>query len=61
VLEAAQRQLNQTLKDLPFTLLYLFDESGKAVLAAQSGFDGNHTHGAARDRSCERCCALAGA
>jgi signal transduction histidine kinase/two-component SAPR family response regulator len=42
VLEASQRQLNQAVKDLPFTLLYLFDESGKAVLAARSGLDGEH-------------------
>jgi PAS domain S-box-containing protein len=42
VLKASQRQLNQALKDLPFTLFYLFDESGKAVLAMQSGFDGAH-------------------
>jgi signal transduction histidine kinase len=42
VLKASQRQLNQALKDLPFSLLYLFDESGTAVLAMQSGFDGAH-------------------
>jgi signal transduction histidine kinase/DNA-binding response OmpR family regulator len=42
VLKAAQRQLNQALKDLPFTLLYLFDESGKAVLGMHSGFEGEH-------------------
>ena len=28
VLKAAQRQLNQALKDLPFTLLYLFEDVG---------------------------------
>ncbi len=42
VLEASRRQLNQNLEDLPFTLLYLFDESGKAVLSVRSGFDGEH-------------------
>jgi len=42
VLEASRRHLNQSLKDLPFTLLYLFDESGKARLAVQSGFEGEH-------------------
>ncbi len=42
VLDASQRQLNQSLKDLPFTLLYLFDETGKAVLSARSGFQGEH-------------------
>jgi len=43
VLEASQRHLDQNLKDLPFTLLYLFDEAGNAVLCAQSGFEGDHT------------------
>ncbi len=42
VLDASQRHLNQNLKDLPFTLLYLFDETGNAVLSAQSGFEGDH-------------------
>jgi signal transduction histidine kinase len=42
VLDASQRQLDQNLKDLPFTLMYLFDDSGKAVLSAHSGFEGDH-------------------
>ncbi len=42
VLDASQRQLNQILKDLPFALLYLFDDAGNAVLSARSGFEGNH-------------------
>ncbi len=42
VLDASQRRLNQSLKDLPFTLLYLFDDGGNAVLSARSGFQGDH-------------------
>ena len=42
VLKASQHQLNQALKDLPFTLLYLFDETGNAALAMRSGFEGEH-------------------
>jgi signal transduction histidine kinase/DNA-binding response OmpR family regulator len=42
VLDASQRQLNQNLKDLPFTLLYLFDDAGNAILSARSGFQGEH-------------------
>ncbi len=42
VLDASQRQLNQNLKDLPFTLLYLFDEAGRAQLSAHSGFQESH-------------------
>jgi len=42
VLDASQRQLNQLLTDLPFTLLYLFDDAGNAVLSARSGFERDH-------------------
>src|ERR1700743_503488 len=42
VLEAVQRQLNNNLKDLPFTLTYLFDENGMAQLACSSGVAANH-------------------
>jgi PAS domain S-box-containing protein len=41
VLDASQRQLNQVLKDLPFALLYLFDDAGNALLSACSGFEGD--------------------
>ena len=33
VITSAERQLNVNLKDLPFTLIYLFDQDGKANLA----------------------------
>ena len=33
VISSAERQLNVNLKDLPFTLIYLFDQDGKANLA----------------------------
>jgi PAS domain S-box-containing protein len=42
VLGAVQRQLNHNLKDLPFTLTYLFDEHRLAHLACSSGVDPNH-------------------
>jgi len=42
VLEAMQRQLSCNLKDLPFTMTYLFDEQGNARLACSSGVDSSH-------------------
>jgi PAS domain S-box-containing protein len=42
VLDAAAAQLNQNQRDLPFTLTYLFDPSGKAQLVARSGFTGEN-------------------
>jgi signal transduction histidine kinase len=42
VLEALQRQLNNNLKDLPFTLTYLFDDQGIARLACGSGIEAGH-------------------
>jgi signal transduction histidine kinase/CheY-like chemotaxis protein len=42
VLEAVQRQLNNNLKDLPFTMTYLFDADGMAQLACSSGVAVNH-------------------
>jgi signal transduction histidine kinase/DNA-binding response OmpR family regulator len=42
VLGAIQRQLSHNLKDLPFTLTYLFDDLGKAQLACSSGTEANH-------------------
>jgi signal transduction histidine kinase len=39
VLQALQRQLSCNLKDLPFTMTYLFDEQGSARLACASGID----------------------
>jgi signal transduction histidine kinase/DNA-binding response OmpR family regulator len=42
VLDALQRQLNNNLKDLPFTMTYLFDEQGIAQLACGSGVEPNH-------------------
>ncbi|RDH79652.1 response regulator [Mycolicibacterium moriokaense] len=38
----AHRQLAQNLRDLPFTLTYLFDESGDARLAGMSGIASGH-------------------
>ena len=38
----ADRQLGQNLRDLPFTLTYLFDEDGDARLAGSSGIDAGH-------------------
>jgi hypothetical protein len=48
VFEAVARQLNGNLKDLPFTLTYLFDEQGDACLACSSGVDSNHPIAPAR-------------
>ena len=48
VFEAIARQLNRNLKDLPFTLTYLFDELGDACLASCSGVDSNHPIAPAR-------------
>jgi PAS domain S-box-containing protein len=42
VLQAVQRQLNDNLKDLPFTLTYLFDQGGNASLACSSGIGPDH-------------------
>ncbi len=36
------RQLNQNLRDLPFTLTYLFDDGGDARLAGRSGIAAGH-------------------
>jgi signal transduction histidine kinase/DNA-binding response OmpR family regulator len=41
VLEALRRQLNNNLKDLPFTMTYLFDDEGMARLACSSGVEAN--------------------
>ncbi len=38
----AHRQLDQNLRDLPFTLTYLFDDSGDARLAGTSGIAAGH-------------------
>jgi signal transduction histidine kinase/DNA-binding response OmpR family regulator len=48
VLEAVPRQLIRNLKDLPFTLTYLFDEQGAAKLACSSGVDPHHPIAPAR-------------
>ena len=48
VFGAVPRQLNRNLKDLPFTLTYLFDEQGKANLACCSGVEANHPIAPAR-------------
>ena len=48
VFEAVARQLNRNLKDLPFTLTYLFDEAGEARLACCSGVDSSHPIAPAR-------------
>jgi PAS domain S-box-containing protein len=42
VLAAIERSLEQNLKDLPFTLLYLFDDDGRARLACASGIEAGH-------------------
>ena len=42
VLGFAHRQLSQNRRDLPFTLTYLFDDAGDAVLAGASGIDTGH-------------------
>jgi PAS domain S-box-containing protein len=42
VLQAVGGQLNLNKKDLPFTLTYLFDESGNARLASSSGIAADH-------------------
>ncbi len=42
VLDASQRQLDHLLTDLPFALLYLFDDAGNAVLSVRSGFERDH-------------------
>jgi PAS domain S-box-containing protein len=42
VLVAAESQLGENLKDLPFTLTYLFSEDGKANLAGVSGVTPGH-------------------
>ena len=38
----AHRQLGQNLRDLPFTLTYLFDDTGDARLAGTSGIAAGH-------------------
>ena len=38
----AHRQLGQNLRDLPFTLTYLFDDAGDARLAGMSGIEAGH-------------------
>ena len=38
----AHRQLGQNLRDLPFTLTYLFDDTGDARLAGTSGIPAGH-------------------
>ena len=48
VFESVPRQLNRDLKDLPFTLTYLFDERGDACLACCSGVESNHPIAPAR-------------
>jgi len=48
VFEAVARQLNRNLKDLPFTLTYLFDEQGNACLACCSGVASGHPIAPAR-------------
>ncbi len=42
VLAAAENILAANQKDLPFTLLYLFDEDGSARLAGGTGFESGH-------------------
>jgi PAS domain S-box-containing protein len=42
MLAFAHRQLGDNLRDLPFTLTYLFDESGTARLAGSSGIPAGH-------------------
>ncbi len=42
ILAAAERQLGANLKDLPFTLIYLFDKDGTARLAGTTGVPPGH-------------------
>lgn len=42
ILRFADEQLSQNLRDLPFTLTYLFDEHGSAHLAGTSGIPSDH-------------------
>ena len=42
ILSFADRQLSQNPRDLPFTLTYLFDEEGAAVLAGATGIAHGH-------------------
>ncbi|MGQ9350682.1 SpoIIE family protein phosphatase [Mycolicibacterium gilvum] len=42
ILSFVDRQLAQNLRDLPFTLTYLFDDDGSAHLAGMSGITGDH-------------------
>ena len=42
ILSFADRQLSQNQRDLPFTLTYLFDEDGDAVLAGATGIARGH-------------------
>ena len=42
LLAAAKRQLSANAKDLPFTLTYLFDPRGKAVLECATGIESGH-------------------
>ncbi|CAN3128099.1 SpoIIE family protein phosphatase [Mycobacterium sp. smrl_JER01] len=42
ILRFADQQLAQNLRDLPFTLTYLFDEDGSARLAGTSGITAGH-------------------
>ncbi len=48
VLHALREQLNRNQKDLPFTLAYLFDQSGVAHLGVASGIPLNHPLAPAR-------------
>ncbi len=48
VLRAVREQLSRNQKDLPFTLTYLFEQSGVAHLGASSGIPENHPLAAAR-------------
>jgi signal transduction histidine kinase len=40
--EAVERALGANLRDLPFTLLYLFDDEGNAKLCARTGLSADH-------------------
>ncbi|MEU3465820.1 SpoIIE family protein phosphatase [Streptomyces sp. NPDC006733] len=42
MLDFAGRQLSRNLRDLPFTLTYLFQDDGSAALAALTGIDRSH-------------------
>ncbi len=48
VLQALHEQLSRNQKDLPFTLTYLFDQSGIARLGVSSGIPENHPWAPAR-------------